>query len=324
MTGEPVISFIVPVKNDAKRLAHCLESIRAAEAADGAVEIVVADNGSTDESVAVARAAGAVVLELPGIRLGALRNYGAAAACARIVAFVDADNEIVPGWIAAAIDGLTAPDVDAVGAPYYPPSPGTWVQRLYDRLRRHPEGQTRVTWLSSGNMAIRRSAFETAGGFDTTLETCEDVDLCRKLLAAGHGILADSRLRNIHYGDPRTLGHVFFGELWRGRDNVRVSLRAPRDWRTLVSAAIPAVVLVCLATTVAGVLTGTRSGLGLAALASFGLAGLLTTRAALMARGVLSRDLPGALAVATAYELGRAFALTARVTHARRRAGATA
>ena len=324
MSPAPIVSFVVPVKNDAKRLERCLESIRAADSATGAVEIIVADNGSVDRSVEVARDAGAIVLELPGVRLGELRNRGAAAASGDILAFVDADHEIARQWVSAAIEALRRADVAAVGAPYDPPTPATWVQRLYDRLRRHSEGQTRVAWLGSGNMAVRRLAFESVGGFDTTLETCEDVDLCRKLTAAGHGILADSRLRNIHYGDPRTLGHVFYGELWRGRDNVRVSLRAPRDWRTLLSAAIPAVVLVSLATSVVGLVTGTRTGLGLAALATFGLIGLLTTRAALMARGLLSRDLPGAFAVAAAYEFGRAFALTARVTHARRRAGATA
>ena len=50
-------------------------------------------------------------------------------------------------------------------------------------IRSTPE---RVTWLGSGNMAVRRSAFEEVGGFDTTLETCEDVDLCRKLRARGY------------------------------------------------------------------------------------------------------------------------------------------
>jgi glycosyltransferase involved in cell wall biosynthesis len=321
------VSFIVPVRNDAERLARCLASIRANRYPADAIELLVADNGSTDESAAVARAAGARVLTLPRLRVGELRNRAAAMAQSEILAFVDADNEIVPEWISAAVSSLGEERVVAVGAPYSPPTPGTWVQRLYDRLRRHPQGREPVEWLGSGNLAVRREAFEAVGGFDTSLETCEDVDLCRKLTAAGGTLLADQRLRNVHYGDPSTLTHVFFGELWRGRDNVRVSLRAPRSWRTLASAAIPVAVLAAIVATVAGafagVLSASRIGMGLAALAALGLITLVGSRAARMTSGHTA-DWPGALAVAAAYELGRAFALTTRVPHARRRAGARA
>jgi hypothetical protein len=198
------------------------------------------------------------------------------------------------------------------------------VQRLYDRLRRHPGGQETVAWLGSGNMAVRRAAFDRVGGFDTTLETCEDVDLCRKLRADGCRLIADPRLHNIHYGDPRTLRHVFFGELWRGRDNVRVSLRAPRTWRTLVSAAIPVFNLLALAVAIVGAVSGTAIGWAVAAIGALSVLGLMGLRASVMLGGAPPRDFLKAFAVAAAYELGRAFALTARVGHSRRRRGATA
>jgi hypothetical protein len=44
---------------------------------------------------------------------------------------------------------------------------------------------------------------------------------------------------NHHFGDPATLGELFRGELWRGRDNLRVSLRGPVDWRDLPSVIVP-------------------------------------------------------------------------------------
>ena len=50
-----------------------------------------------------------------------------------------------------------------------------------------------------------------------------------------------TRLRNVHHGDPASLARVFLGELWRGRDNARVSLRTPRSWRTLASGPADAV-----------------------------------------------------------------------------------
>ena len=319
------VSFIVPVRDDAARLERCLRTIVAGTPKGADVEIVVADNGSVDRSVDVARMADATVLELPGIRLGELRNKAASVARGDILAFVDADHEIVPEWIAAAIDALEPAGHAAVGAPCRPPSPGTWVQRFYDRLRRHPARQEQVEWLGSGNMAVRRSAFEEVGGFDTSLETCEDVDLCRKLRARGYVLLADHRLGNVHHGDPQTLRQLFFGELWRGRDNVRVSLRRPWSGRTLASAAIPVVSLLAIAAAVVGVLLGSAVGFALSAVAVTGLAALIVLRAAVMRPAPAAVDeWSRAVAVAAAYEAGRAFALAGRFGHRRRRQSATA
>ena len=319
----PVVSFVIPVRNDAERLRRCLQSIAAATPAGVGVEVIVADNGSTDASAEVARAAGATVLELPGVGLGELRNRAANAARGELLAFVDADHEIGTGWIAAARADLSVPGVAGAGAPCHAPTPGTWVQQIYDRLRRRPAGQEETDWLGSGNLVVRRDQFLAIGGFDTTLETCEDVDVCRKLRATGGRLLSDERLYNIHYGDPRTLRHVFFGELWRGRDNIRVSLRAPRSGRSLISAAIPLFNLLALATAVVGLLTFAPAGLALAAIAVGAVVLLIALRAARLTQGA-TRDWPKAFAVASAYELGRSFAVASRVGYERRRRSAAA
>jgi GT2 family glycosyltransferase len=314
-----VISFVIPVRDDAVRLRLCLERITGAAPPDVRVELVVADNGSVDGSAGVAREFGATVLDLPGASVGALRNEGARRASGDVLAFVDADNEIVDGWIAAALDGLAMKRTGAVGAPYHPPSPGTWVQRRYDGLRRHPKDLEIVEWLGSGNMALRRGVFEEVGGFDTALETCEDVDLSRKLRAHGYVLLADRRMKNVHHGDPETLRDVFFGELWRGRDNIRVSLRRPLSARTVTSAFIPLANLGALGLVAAGLAMGTGAGLVIAAGAVAQIAGVVALRASAIARPGTGASWPGALAVAGAYEAGRAFALAGRFGHARRR-----
>jgi hypothetical protein len=319
------VSFVVPVRDDAVRLKRCLASINAGVPAGVDVEIVVADNGSVDDSAVVARAAGARVLELPGVRLGELRNRAAAAATGDILAFVDADHEIGPDWIACAVDAFRDPEAGAIGAPCRAPSPGTWVQQVYDRLRRHPASREQVEWLGSGNMAVRRSAFHTVGGFDTTLETCEDVDLCRKLRGAGFDLYSDRRMLNIHYGDPSTLGQVFYGELWRGRDNLRVSLRAPVTGRTLVSAAMPVANLSAMVLVASGLLAGGRMGRTAAAAGLLYLAAGVALRATAMTRrGQPVTDWAAACAVAAAYEAGRALAVAGRFGYRRRRRPAVA
>jgi glycosyltransferase involved in cell wall biosynthesis len=197
----PRFSFVIPVLNDARRLATCLQSIRRNLSADGSVEIVVVDNGSIDGSPDVARRFGASVVVAEG-RVSELRNIGAARATGDVLAFVDADHEIGAGWLVAAREVLGKPRVGAVGATYRPPLHGTWVQQAYGQLRGHAAGQHEVDWLGSGNLAVWRHAFEQVGGFDISLEACEDVDLCQRIRAAGHRLVSDARLDTIHHGDP--------------------------------------------------------------------------------------------------------------------------
>jgi GT2 family glycosyltransferase len=185
-----MVSFIIPVKNDAARLARCLASIRAFPDAL-AREVVVVDNGSTDDSAAVAREAGARVLSIPGQRVSALRNAAAALARGQLLAFVDADHELGASWLTAAIEVMQPEKVGAAGALYVAPCNGTWVQRTYGALRGQTRGQSETRWLGSGNLIVRRDVFEALGGFDRGLESCEDVDFCQRLRQAGWKLIAD-------------------------------------------------------------------------------------------------------------------------------------
>jgi GT2 family glycosyltransferase len=331
-----LVSFIIPVRNDAVRLRQCLTTIRANAPAAAEVEIVVADNGSTDETPAVAREFGARVLTLPGLSVAALRNRAAGEARGQVLAFVDADHEIDPDWVASALESFAQPDVAAVGALCQAPAQGTWVQRMYDALRGRTEGQSDVEWLGSGNMAVRRDLFDQVGGFDVSLETCEDVDLCQRLRQAGLRVRGDDRLRNVHLGDPSTLGKLFRSELWRGRDNLRVSLRYGLTLRGLPSVVMPVLELICLAVAPLALLaalllaqpsprTPVAGGLTLAvAFVLVGLAALAipiawtVLRVLRMARWGGLRgplDLARAFIVAGTYDLARALALLARARH---------
>jgi glycosyltransferase involved in cell wall biosynthesis len=325
-----LVSFIIPVRNDAARLRRCLTTIRANAPAAARIEIIVADNGSTDDSPDVARAFEARVLTLPGLSVAALRNRAAAAAQGQVLAFVDADHEIDPDWVASATDALTLPNVAAVGALCSAPAQGTWVQRMYDALRGRTEGRADVEWLGSGNMAVRHDLFDQVGGFDISLETCEDVDLCARLRQAGLRVRGDDRLRNIHLGDPATLRALYRSELWRGRDNLRVSLRYGLTLRGLPSVLTPVLELACLVLVPLALLAIPLFGLPAAIVAGLALAApiaLTTLRVVRMARwGGLhgAGDFARAWIVASTYDLARAVALLARARHHQGRGSATA
>jgi hypothetical protein len=287
---------------------------------DHEIEVVVLDNGSTDNSATTARELGATVLELPGLRVGELRNRGAAVALGRVLAFVDADHEIGPLWIDAALETLREPNVAAVGAQYSPPDAVNWVQRVYNGLRRHPVGITDVGWLGSGNLAVWGSAFASVGGFDSTLEACEDVDLCQRLVAAGHRLMSDSRMRSIHHGDPASLRALFLGELWRGRDNVRVTLRGPFSFKNLRSLVVPVIDLLCIVAVAVAVAVPPWRSLAPVAATVFG--GVTAARSLVVFRRLpetTALDLARTFVVTFVYDLGRALALVARFPHRRAR-----
>jgi glycosyltransferase involved in cell wall biosynthesis len=316
----PLVSFVIPVKNDAQRLRCCLGSILANEYPRELIEIIVVDNHSRDGSGQAARDCGAVVLQSSARSVAELRNRGARAALGTILAFADSDHEIDPGWIETAVAVLSVRDIAATGAPCVAEPAANWVQQQYDGLRERPAARQDVTWLGSGNLAIRRSVFQAIGGFNADLTACEDVDLCNRILAAGHRIVADPALRSVHFGDPRTLRALFFGELWRGRDNLRVTVRGPKTMRNLRSALIPVAQLAALI----GCAVALAMGWWWLAVAAL-LKALLPAamRAAVMLRRRIRPTIFGAaqaLAVAIVFDAARALALLARGSHQTRRA----
>jgi len=314
----PMVSFVIPVKNDAERLDRCLASIRTVSHGHP-IELIVVDNGSGDGSPETARRHGAVVLDVPEARVSELRNRGAAMASADILGFVDADHELGQGWVDAVVEDMHDARVGAVGARCDSPPNGTWVQHQYAALRGRTVGCADAEWMGAGNLAVRRSAFNALGGFDASLEACEDVDFCNRLRRSGWRLIADERLRNVHYGDPETLRRLFLSELWRGRDNVRVSLRGPLTLRAVPGVVIPVVDITCLAGAVVGFVLLPRGGgaMGAICLGAVLLIPLLRVARMLRHFDFRPRAVPRAYAVAFTYEIARALALVVRARHHR-------
>jgi glycosyltransferase involved in cell wall biosynthesis len=311
-----MVSFIVPVLNDAQGLTRCLASIHRAINGSSATEIIVVDNGSSDGSADVGRRADCAVLVIPGERVTTLRNRGAERAAGELLAFIDADHEIAPSWLSTALDVFADARVSAAGAPYSPPPDPTWVQRAYNALRDHTPGRRPIEWLASGNLAVRKNVFAKIGGFDPALEACEDVDLCQRIRSSGGLLVSDDGLHTTHFGDPRTLRQLFTSELWRGRNNLQVTLRERLTARSAVGLTIPVWQLTALAVALVSAATA-QFPITLFSVVAFLLASL--PRAVLL----LGKGIPAAQAgtVALVYDAARALALIARKGHRRARVG---
>jgi len=180
-------AIIVIGRNEGARLDACLASTPADVAG-----LVYVDSGSTDGSVAAARAAGARVVELDPARpftAARARNEGAAALAALGIApdylqFVDGDCTLDPDWLETAIAFLDATPAAAVvcGRRRERHPEGSVYNRLCDREWNTPVGRARAC---GGDALMRRTAFEAAEGFRADLIAGEEPELCVRLRAGG-------------------------------------------------------------------------------------------------------------------------------------------
>ncbi len=185
------ISVVVPTRDRAALLDPCLASLRRSLGPED--ELIVVDSASRDDSVAdVARRYGATTLrcDLPGTSRA--RNAGWRSARHDIIAFVDDDVRVDARWATALAEAFQSfPTVGYVTCRIGLP-PGHIRYAIAQKTDERP------AWLKgdvneghSANVAIRRRALESVGGFDesmgpgTSLKAAEDLDLFERLLAGG-------------------------------------------------------------------------------------------------------------------------------------------
>ncbi|MBT1677432.1 glycosyltransferase [Curtobacterium aurantiacum] len=182
----PSVSVVIPVRDDSVHLRRCLEALAAQTVP--ADEVVVVDNGSSDESALVARAAGAVVLTEPvrGIARASARGYDRATG--DVIVRLDADSVPPPSWIADAVRLLEDPEVAAVTGPGHPYDGGPLVQRTWDAVYMGPYfvlmwGALAHPPLFGSAMAMRRSTWAAVRGraHREDAEVHDDVDLSMQL-----------------------------------------------------------------------------------------------------------------------------------------------
>lgn len=213
------VSIIIPARNEDAYLEECLLSLDALEYPKENYEIIVADNGSTDNTVYIALSHGAKVVNLPDEKtISAVRNGGVSEASGDVLVFLDADCTVAVDWLVSAEKYFDREDISCFGSSPIIPEKATWVEKTWFLVRKSEQQVFERQWQESTNMFIHRHVFEKVGGFNESLTTCEDVDLSYRLLKVGK-IIADSRIIAVHHRDPKTIKEFFFKEKWRGKSN---------------------------------------------------------------------------------------------------------
>lgn len=219
----PLVSVVVPARNAARYLDQAVESALAQTYRP--LEVIVVDDGSTDETPALAARYGSALQYLRQDHAGVsvARNRGVSAARAEYVAFLDADDEWMPRKLEVQMERLTrepeavasfsgALRVDSrTGAETYV-SPGSGEDMVAELL-------LHSTIVGPPSVAVvRRDAFAQTGGFDPRIAQGEDWDLWLRLAELGPFDLVDEPLARY-----RIHGANASRDVWRmERDNLRV------------------------------------------------------------------------------------------------------
>jgi len=236
----PLVSVVVPTRNSGRTIEACLVSIRG-QTVHG-IEVVVVDNGSTDNTVEIARKY-ADRVQAGGPERSAQRNLGARLATGQYLLFIDSDMVLERNVVAECIEASSPPVYPPVVIPEVTIGEGFW-SRCRTLERNCYQGDN----LVEAARFFSRTVFQEHGGYDEGLTGPEDWDLS---LRASRG-RPPSRIRSKIFHDEGRVRLVAllakkryyaasFPAYWRkhGSLTIRQSnivLRPAfiREWRALV------------------------------------------------------------------------------------------
>ena len=173
------IKVVIPAFDEARWLPCTLEHLDAARrACPVAVDVVVVDNASRDDTAAVARRSGALVVREDVHNIARVRNAGARAARGDVLVFVDADTIVPTEFLRRVAEEMAGPDCvgGAADAEYAPSSSVVGLYLAYWRLL------GRALGMAQGpGQFCRRDIFAELGGYDDRQYMGEDVDFFWRL-----------------------------------------------------------------------------------------------------------------------------------------------
>jgi glycosyltransferase involved in cell wall biosynthesis len=214
------VSVIIPCLNGADTIGIQLEEL-ANQQLPELLEVIVSDNGSTDETIAVVqqykeRLPNLCIVEAKAKKGAAYtRNTGIRVASGDAFLFIDADDKIAPGWLSAMTKALLEHDL-VTGSIDLKYLNEPWRVKKDVELKglHQPAHPPFLAWGGSCNMGFTRSLYQTIGGFDESVIQLEDTEFCWRSQLAGF---------NLYY-EPQATVH------YRLRHTLRATYQQSRSW----------------------------------------------------------------------------------------------
>ena len=188
-------SVVIPAYNEEDCLEACIRSVR--DGSEQPLEIIVADGGSTDNTVRIAERMGAAVVNNEKKHAAAGRNAGISAASGDVIVFLDADCTACDGWLREIKNAFESEELDGLGVCIKPAPPANIYEEFWGTLSLqilmsygdepyYVKNKTLNEAFITASCAYKKELLQRLGGFsDYFANNAEDIDLCWRALDAG-------------------------------------------------------------------------------------------------------------------------------------------
>ncbi len=233
MLNYPSVSIVIPAYNAQDTIIKCLHSIRFLDYPPEKLEVIIIDNGSTDNTVQIVKKLGFNIVSFPNGSIGAVRNFGASFARGEVIAHTDSDCVLPAQWLISAIRAMqTDKAIGAVGGGCLVPNDATLLEKAW--VTQQKDNLQEVKYLPACNFILLKAFFDSLSGFNEEITAGEDDDLSIKISETGRKIVSIKDCYILHLGYPKTYYKIFKRQIWHGRSALDLSNKTSSMlWATL-------------------------------------------------------------------------------------------
>jgi cellulose synthase/poly-beta-1,6-N-acetylglucosamine synthase-like glycosyltransferase len=222
-------SVIVPVFDGAQTLDACLRALSAQTIGSDRYDVIVVDDGSTDDSAHVAARHEVTAIRQDHTGAAAARNRGAKQARGQVLLYTDADCEPLPDWVEQMLAPFADPEVMGVKGVYRTrqrASVARFVQAEFEEKYDRQKRMAQIDFVDTYAAAYRREVLTAHGGFDPAFLMDEDQEFSFRLAGAGYRLVFQPTA-GVYHQHPSSVWEYAWRKVQFGRWKVRVIARHP-------------------------------------------------------------------------------------------------